>query len=433
MTETDRRPIRSRLRAWFFDGALPERPLVLVALALSSRVLGLAGLRFHRDRGQEKAASLAYATLLALLPVLVLAISLIEFLAPEQQMNIAQRFVSVVFPNEATELRAGVVDYVEKSRIALQGSESSGTGLRIAGAIVLIYFAANLMTGIDRVVGDIWGTGSIRAFVRRLTAYWAVCTLGPLLLAMSIVGTALVREHMGESTGGFLMTFLPFIVTWLSGFAFFRLMPHTGARNSAALAGAVVAGTLWEGTKLAMGWYLATPKSLLTAFSFFPAAILWMYVSWVIAIYGMEVTYVVHHGNWRAGRRAGHRKLRGRARDELVLGVAVEVAREFDAGRQPDRARLAETLRVGEDDVMVAVQALVDADLVLADEAGGFRPARGPAGITAVEVLDAGRGKPGSAEAPAAREFLDRLEVEGRGAVSGVSVGDLAAREPPPK
>jgi membrane protein len=295
---------------------------------------------------------------------------------------------------------------------------------------MLVYFAANLMTGIDRVVGDIWGTGGVRAFVRRLSAYWAVGTLGPLLLALSIAGTALVREHVGESVGGFLVTLLPFLVTWLSGFAFFRLMPHTGAKTTAALAGAVVAGTLWEGTKLAMGWYLAMPKSLLTALSFFPAAILWMYMSWVIAIYGMEVTYVVHHGSWRSGRRAGRRELAGRARDELVLGVAVEVAREFDAGRQPDRARLAESLRVGEDEVMVAVRALVDAELLVADHEGGFRPARGPSGITALEVLDAGRGTPGAADAPAAREFLDRLEREGRGAVAGVSVEELAARPP---
>lgn len=430
MTESERRPLRARLRGWFFDGELPSRPLALVGFALTSRALGLAALRFHRDRGQEKAASLAYATLLALLPVLVLAISLIEFLAPEQRMNIAEKFVSVVFPKEAVELRTGVIDYVEKSRNALQGSGSTGTGLRIAGAIVLVYFAANLMTGIDRVVGDIWGTGGVRAFVRRLTAYWAVCTLGPLLLALSIVGTAVVREQMGESVGGLLMTLLPFLVTWLSGFAFFRLMPHTGVKTSAAVAGAVVAGTLWEGTKLAMGWYLATPKSLLTALSFFPAAILWMYVSWVIAIYGIEVTYVVHHGSWRAGRRAGRRGLAGRARDELVLGVAAEVAREFDAGRQPDRARLAESLRVGEDEVMDALGALLGAGVLLVDSDGGFRPARGPSGIKALDVLDAGRGAAGAADAPAAREFLERLDQGGRPAVSDVSVEDLAARTP---
>jgi membrane protein len=430
---SDTRPsLRTRLRAWFFEGALPERPKVLLWTALGSRVLGLAGLRFHRDRGQEKAASLAYATLLALLPFLVLAISLIEFLAPEEQMDLARKFVSMVFPAEAHDLRDGVIDYIERSRDALRGDAAAGTGIRIAGAVLLVYFAANLVTGVDRVVGDIWGTGSIKAFFRRLTAYWAVGTIGPLLLALSLVGTTMLRTYLGESAGVSVTAVLPFVVTWLSAFAFFRLMPHTGAKTGAALTGAAVAGTLWEATKLGMGWYLAMPKTLLTALSFFPAAILWMYISWAIAIYGMEVTYVVHHGSWRAGRRAGRRELAGRARDELVVGVAAYVAREFDAGRLPDRARLSELLRAGEDEVMLALQALVAAGLVAADDAGGFRPARGAAGIPALDVVDAGRGAPGGADLPAAvSEFLGNLDDGGRAAVRDVSLQDLAPRDPP--
>jgi membrane protein len=422
---------RTRIGAWFFEGALPERPRVLLWMALGSRILGLAGLRFHRDRGQEKAGSLAYATLLALLPFVVLALSLVEFLAPEEQMDLARKFVGMVFPAEAHELRDGVLDYIERSREALRGGAAAGAGLRIAGAVLLLYFAANLVTGVDRVVGDIWGTGSIKAFFRRLTAYWAVGTIGPVLLALSLVGTTMLKSSLGGSAGVLVTSVLPFLVTWLSAFAFFRLMPHTGAKSSAAMTGALVAGTLWEATKLGMGWYLSMPRTLLTALSFFPAAILWMYISWAIAIYGMEITYVVHHGSWRAGRRAGRRELTGRARDELVVGVAAIVAREFDAGRLPDRARLSEMLCAGEDDVMHALQVLVAAGLVAADDAGGFRPARGAAGIPAVDVVDAGRGTSSGADLPAAaREFLARLDAGGRSAVADVSLQDLAPRSP---
>jgi hypothetical protein len=182
-----------------------------------------------------------------------------------------------------------------------------------------------------------------------------------------------------------------------------------------------------------MGWYLSMPKSLLTALSFFPAAILWMYLSWAIAIYGMEVTYVVHHGGWRAGRRAGGCELTGRARDELIVGVAAHVAREFDAGRLPDRARLAELLCASEDEVMLAVDALVAGGLIASADAGGFRPARGAAGIPALDIVDAGRGACGGADLPPeVRAFLDRLDTEGRGAVKDVSLQDLAPRQPAP-
>jgi membrane protein len=427
VTATERPTLSVRLRAWFFDGALPDRPLALVLAALGARILGLSALRFHRDRGQEKAASLAYATLLALLPVLVLAISALEFLAPAQRTDIAGWLVSAIFPSEATEVRKGILEYVESSRGALQGSASAGTGLRIAGAVLLIYFAVNLMTGVDRVVGDIWGTGSIRVFMRRLTAYWAVGTIGPLLLALSIAGSAVLRVYVGESAAGFLVAVLPFLVTWTCAFAFFRLMPHTGTRTTAALAGAGVAGVMWEGTKLAMGWYLSMPKSFLTALSFFPAAILWMYVSWAIAIYGMEVTYVVHHGSWRPGRRAGVRDVTGRARDALVLGVAVSIARAFDKGQLLNRADLSQKLCVGEDEVMVALAALRNAGLVVADDSGGYRPSRGAGGIAALDLVDAARGHASKAVLPEpAARFLSELERGGSAAVSAVTLEELA-------
>ena len=430
MTEPPPPSIRSRLHAWFFGGELPKGPAVWLWIALAARALGLAGLRFYRERRQEKASALAYATLLALLPVLILAISLLEFLAPAQQTDLARWFVSVVFPSEAHEVRDGVIEYIEKSRDALQTSAAAGTGLRIASAVLLLYFAASLISGVDSMVGDLWGTGGVRAFVRRLTAYWAVATIGPLLLALSIVGTTLVSAYVGKSAGGFSIRVLPFAVTWISAFAFFRYMPHTGARNGAALAGAIVAGTLWEGTKLAMGWYLESPKTLLTALGFFPAAILWMYVSWLILIYGLEVTYIVHHGSWRAGRRAGGRGLTGRAREELILGTALAVASEFEAGRLPDRAELAQMLGVGEDEIARAITTLVDAGLVASDHGGEYRPARGIAGISALGVVDVARGASLLAGNAAARTFLDSIDKGGRGPVAAVSLQDLV-REPP--
>ena len=425
-------PLRQRLSAWFFDGVLPQRPAAWRWTSVVARLLGLSALRFHRDRGTERAASLAYATLLALIPFLVLAASLIEFLQPSQQTDVADWFVRAVFPPEASEVRAGVLDYIARSRSAFRTPDASGTGLRIIGAAMLFWFASNLITGVDRVVGDVWGTGSIRAFVRRLAAYWAVLTIGPILLALSIAGTALLRARAGESLGGFVTSLLPFVVTWISAFAFFRLMPHTGATNRAALAGAVVAGTLWEGTKLAMGWYLAMPKTLLTALSFFPAAVLWMYVSWAIAIYGLEVTYVVHHGNWRPGRRVTTSRPGSRERDEISLAVAVETARAFDEGREPDRAELAWRLGTSEDRVRQAADALRDAGILATGETGALRPARGAAGIRAVDVVAAARGKGGAAcVAPAVRRFLDRLDLEGGTAAGKVTLHDLVREDQP--
>ncbi len=433
---TESRPtLRSALYALVIEGRIPPRPRALRSAAYAFRVLALAAMRFHRDRGQDRASSLAYSTLLALIPFILLGVSLLEFVAPDTQTDVTQWMLNLVFPEEAQEVRDGVSRYLEESRSAFHAPEGTGVGVRVFSGVLLIWFAASLMTGIDRMVSAIWGTGSFRAMVRRLSAYWAVLTLGPVLLALSFAGTLLAREMLGEGVGGVLSGALPFVVTWFSVWAFYRLMPHTGASGQAALAGAAVAGTLWEATKLLMGWYLATPKTLLTALSFFPAALLWMYVSWAIGIYGLEVTYVVHHGAWRAGRRAGRAVLTGQARDVLLLALSIEVARDFDRGRYPDRSDLAQRLNVSEDDATKALLALVLGGVLVAHDRGGFRPARGAGGITALEVVDASRGGedlrdvggngPG---AVVARSFLTDLDRTGRTPLAEVTLADLARK-----
>jgi hypothetical protein len=82
---------------------------------------------------------------------------------------------------------------------------------------------------------------------------------------------------------------------------------------------------------------------------------------------------------------------------------------------------------------MLAVDALVAGGLIASADAGGFRPARGAAGIPALDIVDAGRGACGGADLPPeVRAFLDRLDTEGRGAVKDVSLQDLAPRQPAP-
>src|SRR5262245_60446448 len=74
-SDTAPRPARwGRLTSWLFEGELPQTSPALRGLAALARLVTLAAVRFWRDRGQEKAASLAYSTLLALIPLLVLAV-----------------------------------------------------------------------------------------------------------------------------------------------------------------------------------------------------------------------------------------------------------------------------------------------------------------------------------------------------------------------
>lgn len=401
-------------------------------LVTAGRALRFAAVRFGRDQGFEKASSLAYSSLLAVVPAALLAVSFVELVDVERQKEVTDGVLELVFPKEATSIREGFHEYLETTRRAFTDAPPTGA-VRVFSFGLLLYFALNLLQSVDRVVGAVWGSGGFRALLRRVWAYWAVITLCPLLLALSFTATALAARWVGPTIGGFLAQLLPFVVSWLAIFLFFRLMPHSPVRTHAALAGAAVTGVLWESSKLLLGWYLARPKAFLTTLSFFPAALLWMYVSWVILVYGLEVAYVVHHRSWRGGGASLGGARRGAAHDVLALAVLVEVARSFDQGHAPERTEIAEELGVAEDEAAEAVLALEAAGL-LAPERGGWRPARGAAGIRAVDAVAATRGRADAGglrgASPAAREalrFVERMQRDGDDRAAGATLAELVA------
>ena len=399
--------------------------------AVSLRTLILAARRFAHDLGFEKAASLAYSSLLALVPTALLAVSVVELLGAEKQENFLTSMLGIVLPKD-DRLRANVMELINESRNVFAGATGTAT-VRILSLAMLVYFAGSVLATVDRVVAHIWGGGGFRVFVRRLSAYWAVITLGPLLLALSFLASAFAEDLLGSVAGGAVRGVFPFAVSSVAIYLFYRLMPHSPCRPRAALIASVVAGTLWEASKLGLAWWFARPHaSLMTKLSFFPMALLWMYVSWAIVIYGLEVAFVVHHGTWREGLARTTDPRLGAARELLAVALAIEVARCHDEGRAPDRAVLADTLGAADNDVRAALDNLMAAGVLTTAASGALIPARGADGVPAVLVLRAVRGhaaeRPLSSSAPAAlvaAAFLERAEAGGRLPIDAETLGSL--------
>ncbi len=426
-------PPQDKIPAWLrvLSGTIPlAGPRRRATIAV--RTLVLSAIRFRSDFGFEKAASLAYSSLLALIPTALLAVSIAELLGTEGQDQFLDQLLDLALPADER-IRANVHELIQDGRAGFEGATGNAT-VRIVSLLMLIYFAGSVLTTVDRVVAHVWGGGGFRAFVRRLSAYWAVVTVGPFLLAISFAASAFAEHLLGASAGGALRSVFPFVVSSVAIFLFYRLMPHSPVRTRAAVWASVVAGVLWEGSKVALGWWFARPHtSFLTKLSFFPMALLWMYVSWAIVIYGLEVAYIVHHGTWREGLRGATGGRRGAARELLAVAAAIEVVRQHNAGVTPDRADLANALGAAENDVADVVDALVAADVVATAPGGGFIPARGADGIPAVLAIRAVRGRardaPLAETSPAAQTaaaFVTRVEKAAGDPSAGETLGSLA-------
>ncbi|MEM7622013.1 MAG: YhjD/YihY/BrkB family envelope integrity protein, partial [Planctomycetota bacterium] len=215
----------------------------------------------------------------------------------------------------------------------------------------------------------------------------------------------------------------------------FMTIPTTRVTFRSALVGAVVAGTLFEAAKALFGLYLQSGgvERLYGAVALLPLFLLWVYVTWVIVLLGLQIAHAMQHFNtWVERTAAGPDD--GMIVDPAVgVAVATLLARGFASGTSVRQEQIESTTGMPAGVVSKVVERLVDAGIahrIAADEDDSTAAlARSPDSILVADVL-------------AAAERLDRsaanddtgtvalLLSERRKAVGTETLASLIARNP---
>jgi membrane protein len=275
--------------------------------------------RFRSDGCTTAAAALGYTSLLAIVPMLTIALSM--FAAFPFFAGMRDRMIQSLFDNLAPSLGAMVSSYLN----TFMANAGKATGAGIVGlAVTAILLIHTIQTAFDRIFGSTSG----RTQWNRFPIYWALLTLGPILFGVSFSISTYFFQKAGDadiyglSTGVQIIgNILPFVLE-AAGFAlFYRLMPTRPVLNVDAIWGGLSAAFLFEVVKRLFGLYLTyapTYQALYGALAAIPIFMVWMYVAWVITLFGAEITAALPE--WRAGRRSfvAHHK-RG---DQLSFSLA---------------------------------------------------------------------------------------------------------------
>jgi membrane protein len=246
--------------------------------------------RFREDRLGITASSLTFTTTISLVPLftVVLAIFSVFPVFARFQATVQDWLVRSLVPDD---IAKQVLRYL---------SDFAGKAGQIgwAGALVLLVTALALVLTIDRKLNDIWRVRQIRSLTQRILVYWALLTLGPLLLAGSLSMTSYAltasRGMVAALPGGvrFLLETVQFLLVTGGVAALYRYVPNTRVRWSHALIGAVFATLSLELAKNVLGWYLGlmpTYSLVYGTFATVPILLVWIYVAWVIILLGAVV------------------------------------------------------------------------------------------------------------------------------------------------
>ena len=247
--------------------------------------------RFFADHCIRSAASLAYTSLLALVPLFTIVFVALAAFPPFQELR--EDFEDFIFRNFVPALGDQVRGYL------LEFSDKA-KGLQAAGTLVLLITVLALMSTIESTFNVIWRIQRRRPFVVRFLVYWAVLTLGPLLIGASIFVTSYLvslpllpssMETLGLKIR--MLGAVPILSTTLAFVMFFKLIPYRPVPFRHAMVGGLVAGILFEAAKRGFAIYVTSfpmQQAVYGAFATLPIFLLWIFLSWVIVLLGAEIT-----------------------------------------------------------------------------------------------------------------------------------------------
>ena len=253
-----------------------------------SNTAAVLGERFREDRLGVTAGSLTFTTTIALVPFFTVALAAFTAfpMFSEMQERVQRWLIASLIPHD---ISRQVLGYLNQFA-------SKASGLGIIGLMVLLATAITLILTMDKALNGIWRVRSPRPLAQRVLIYWAVITLGPLVLAASLSTTSYVFSVSRSLVGGGLLklAFDAFEFVLLAGgiASLYHYVPNTHVKWSHAWTGGIFVAAAIEIAKRVLGFYLGlvpTYSVLYGAFATAPILLIWIYVAWVIVLSGAVI------------------------------------------------------------------------------------------------------------------------------------------------
>ncbi len=260
------------------------------------------GRQFDEDRCIQIAASLTFTTLLSIVPLITVVLTLISAFPVFGQMSEAlQRFL---LERLVPESAGAIVNYAAQFA-------ASAAKLTAVGIAFLAVTAIMLLTTIERAFNQIWRISRPRSMFQRLLIYWALLTVGPVLVGASLSLTSwLVTLSLGlvsdiPGAGVVLLKTVPVLLTSTALALLYIAMPNRRVALRDALLGGVLAGLAFEAMKRGFAFYVTqfpTYTLVYGAFASVPIFLLWIYLSWLVVLSGAVVVAALPEWRGRAGQ-----------------------------------------------------------------------------------------------------------------------------------
>ncbi|HEY0588838.1 MAG TPA: YihY family inner membrane protein, partial [Pseudoduganella sp.] len=263
-------------------------------------LLHFARRRLREESLPQVAGGLTFTTVFALVPVLTIALAIFTTFPMFNSFRTALEayFIKSVMPKAISNTILGY----------LTTFAAKATRLSAVGAVTLVLTSVAMLSMIERAFNRIWRVKAQRRLVRRVLVYWALITLGPLVVGVSITLSTHLFDAtsglVGAVTGPVFYTLLSVLLTTLAFTFLYITVPNRIVDWRDAICGGALAAVAFELAKRGFAVFITqvpTYSKIYGALAALPLFLLWIYVSWLITLLGALLTAalpVVKYERW---------------------------------------------------------------------------------------------------------------------------------------
>ena len=261
------------------------------------KIITLSIREFVQGRVINKASALTYSTLLAIIPILAILFA------------IARGFGLANLLED--QLRTGLEGQALAAETILSFIDSylshAKNGVFIGVGIIMLFYTVLLLTNnMEQTFNSIWQVKKHRSFYRKMTDYFSMLLLLPLLILLASgisIFMSTFMKNMQEFTLlapiiKFLVRLTPYVLTWSMFTALYIFMPNTKVKFKYAILPGILAGSAFQAFQylyIGSQIWVSRYNAIYGSFAAIPMFLLWTQISWSICLFGTQLCYVAQN------------------------------------------------------------------------------------------------------------------------------------------
>lgn len=343
------------------------------------------GKRFRDDQCLQVAGSLSFTTLLSLVPLVTIALTVVS--ASPVFTDVSTRFKIMLLSNLVPDFAGKIITVYMQ-----QFAENAGR-LTAVGIVFLAITSMMTIFTIDRAFNKIWRVRRQEGlFIRRLLVYWALLTIGPLLIGGSLSLSSwlwsISRVHLNHSPWLSIVIFkvIPSLFSVTAFTLVYQLVPRCYVPTRHAFLAGVIASLAFLGTQELFGVFINhfnTYKLVYGAFASLPVFFLWLYLTWIIVMGGAVLCAAFGYWRdaaWRRPDDAGQRFV-------IAVQLLVLLENAHQEGLRISTEDLRYRLQIGWDELYSTLEELRNAGFAQKSTSGGWLLGRASEKIELAELF----------------------------------------------